>query len=108
MNDLQIWLLILSMGGVTYAIRLSMILLMGRVTLSPGLRRGLDFVPPAVFSAIILPEVVRPGGAFVSSVADPRLLAGLAAVIVAWRTRSILPTIAAGMAVLWGIGWLMA
>ncbi len=87
------------MGLITYALRLSMILLLGRIEIPVLLRRALRFVPPAVLSAIILPELVRPGGA--------RLAAGVLASIVAWRTRNTFLTVAAGLVTLWILQFLM-
>ncbi len=98
-----LWLTMLGMGAITYAIRLSLILLWERVSLPPAMARALRFVPPAVLSAIIFPEVLRHDGALNFSLGNARLVAGLVALLVAWRTRSALLTIAAGMAVLWGM-----
>jgi branched-subunit amino acid transport protein len=55
-------LIILGMGVVTYAIRLSPMMLLGRVEGRPLMRRALRFVPPAVLSALIFPELLLPGG----------------------------------------------
>jgi len=98
---MTLWPTIIAMGLVTYAIRLSLILLLGRVEVSPVVRQALRLVPPAVLSAIIFPELLRPGGAFDLSLGNPRLLAGVLATLVAWRTKSVLLTIAVGMAALW-------
>jgi branched-subunit amino acid transport protein len=95
------WLIILGMGLVTYAIRLSLIALLGRMDVPPVVRRGLRFVPPAVLSAIIFPELLRPAGALDVSFGNVRLLAGILAALIAWRTKNILLTIAVGMAALW-------
>ena len=95
------WLTILGMGLVTYAIRLSLIALLGRMDVPPLVRRGLRFVPPAVLSAIIFPELLRPSGALDLSLGNVRLLAGILATLVAWRTKNVLLTIAVGMAALW-------
>jgi branched-subunit amino acid transport protein len=65
------------------------------------LRQALRFVPAAVLSAIILPEVVQPAGVLDLSLGNERLLAGLVAVVVAWYTRNVLWTIGAGMVTLW-------
>lgn len=101
---MRTWLIIAAMGLVTYALRFSMIALAGRVELPPLLKRGLRFVPPAVLSAIILPELLYPGGAFTLTLTNIRLLAGVLATLVAWRTRNVLLTIAAGMAAFWILG----
>ena len=98
---MTLWLTIIASGGVTYAIRLSFIVLLGRVALPEVLRRGLRFVPPAVLAAIILPELVLRQGRLDLAPTNPRLLAGLLAGVIAWRTRNVLLTIGVGMAGLW-------
>ena len=95
------WLIIFGMGIVTYAIRLSLIVLLGRLDVPPLVQRALRFVPPAVLSAIILPEVLRPGGALDISFGNDRLIAGVLAAGVAWRTRNVFLSIAVGMVALW-------
>jgi branched-subunit amino acid transport protein len=94
-------LIILSMGAVTYAIRLSLIMLLGRVEVPPLVQRALRFVPPAVLSAIIFPELLQPGGTLNLSLGNPRLLAGALAALVAWRSKNVLLAIALGMLALW-------
>ncbi len=98
---MTIWLTIFCMGLVTYLIRLSLIAAVGRIDVPPLVQRGLRFVPPAVLSAIIFPELLRPGGALDLSMGNLRLLAGLLATLVAWRTKNVLLTIAVGMVALW-------
>ncbi len=99
------WLTIVGMGIITYAIRLAPVLLLERFELNPQARQALKFVPVAVLSAIILPELVMPEGVLDLSPANGRWLAGLAAIIVAWRTKNVLWTIVVGMAALWLIQW---
>jgi branched-subunit amino acid transport protein len=60
-------------------------------------------VPPAVLSAITLPELLIRDGQLAVSADNFRLIAGIAAIVVAWRTRQVLPTLIAGMIVLWGL-----
>jgi branched-subunit amino acid transport protein len=98
---MTLWLTMLGMGMVTYAIRLSFILLLGRVEIPARIRQALRFVPPAVLSAIIFPELLQPQGRLDLSPGNVRLLAGLLAALVAWRTKNILLTIAVGMGALW-------
>jgi branched-subunit amino acid transport protein len=57
-------------------------------------------VPPAALTAIILPEMLTPGGTIDISFGNLRLIAGLLAIIVAWRTKNILLTILIGMVAL--------
>lgn len=98
---MNLWLLILGMGAITFAIRLSMILLLGRVEMPAWLQRALRFVPPAVLSAIVFPELLRPQGSLDVSLGNERLLAGVLAALIAWRTKNVLLTIAVGMGALW-------
>ncbi len=103
------WLPALVVAGlVTFLTRLSFIALLGRVKLPLVFLRALRFVPPAVLSAIIFPEVFVRGGAVDLHPRNARLLAGVVAALVAWRTRSVLLTIAVGMAALWAVQALLA
>jgi branched-subunit amino acid transport protein len=96
----KFWLIMLAAGLATFGIRLSFIVLIGQREIPPQVSRFLRFVPPAVLSAIIFPEVLIRDGAFELSLGNPRLLAALASALVAWKTKNIVLTIAAGMAVL--------
>jgi branched-subunit amino acid transport protein len=91
------WLVMLAAGLATYLIRLSFIYLFGRVDAPAWLRRALRFVPPAVLTAIIFPELLIPGGRLDISYANPRLLAGVLAGLIAWKTKNVILTIAVGM-----------
>ena len=95
--------LIVGMGVVTYAIRLSLILLLGRLKVPPLVQRALRFVPPAVLSALIFPELLLPGGTIMLSLGNARLLAGVLAGVVAWQSKNVLLAIGVGMAALWAL-----
>ena len=92
---------IIGMGLITYALRLSLFLLPERVILPPWLLRSLRYVPAAVLSAIILPELLLSNGTLDISLSNDRLLAGIVAIIVAWRVRNVFVVVAAGMVILW-------
>jgi len=95
------WPALLVGGLLTFLIRLSFIALLGRIEVPPLLARALRFVPAAVLTAIIVPELLMHDGAVDLSPGNLRLLAGLAATGVALRTRSVALTIVAGMGALW-------
>ena len=103
----EIWLTIIFAGLLTFLTRLSFIFLLGRWQLPLGLARALRFVPPAVLSAIIFPEVLINGGGLHLGADNLRLWAALLAALVAWRTRSVLLTIAVGMGALYLLTWLV-
>jgi branched-subunit amino acid transport protein len=94
MNEL---LLIIGMTLVTFGVRYPTLALVSRLRLPPVVIRALGFVPVAVLTAIVLPELVMPGGMVDVSPGNTRLIAGMVAVLIAWRTRSLLLTIVAGM-----------
>lgn len=95
------WLVLLACGALTFATRLSFIAAEGRYAAPAWFRNMLPFVPIATLTAIIVPELARPGGAWDLSLRNGRLVAGLAAIAIAVATRSVLFTIAGGFAVLW-------
>lgn len=97
---MNIWLVMILSGLVTYGIRLSFIQLFGKIEVPLWLGRALRFVPPAVLSAIIFPEILMPNGMLDISSDNLRLFAGALAAFVAWRTRNVLLTILVGMAFL--------
>ncbi len=97
---MSLWLIIFLAGLITFATRLSFIYLLGHVEMPDWFRRSLRFVPVAVLSAITLPELADRNGAIQLSWHNPQLLAGLAAVLVAWRTKNVVLTLLAGVMVL--------
>jgi branched-subunit amino acid transport protein len=103
MPPLTLWFVIVAMGALTYAMRVSVIAFLGGGALPDIVRRALRFVPPAVLAAIVLPELLLPGGAITAPLANPRLAAGLVAIGVAWRTKNVFLTIGVGIGVLWGL-----
>jgi len=97
MSRAELWLVLLGGLVVTYATRLSFIAFVPFERMPARLRQGLRLVPSAVLAALITPELLRPAGVFDLSLGNQRLLAGILAWLVAWRTRSAWLTIATGM-----------
>lgn len=94
---MNIWLVMLLGGLITFGMRFSLIYLFGRFHVPEALRKALHYVPPAVLSAIIFPELFIRNETLNLSLDNYRLMAGLVAILVAWFTKSILITILAGM-----------
>lgn len=101
MNTLTLWIIVIVSGVLTFGIRLSFIALVGDRALPALARRTLRFVPVAVLSAIIVPELVVRQGTVNLAPTNPRLLVGVIAILIAWRTKNALLTIAVGMVALW-------
>jgi branched-subunit amino acid transport protein len=89
------------MLAVTFFTRFTMIALLGKVDLPPWAQRAFRLVLPAVMMAIVLPAVLIKGGALVTTPLNPRLISVLVAGVVAWRSKNMVYTLLAGMAVLW-------
>lgn len=92
------WLLILGMAAVTFGVRYPMLAIIGRLRLPDLALRALRYVPIAVLTAIVAPAALMPQGDL-DLTPNAHLIGGLAAVLVAWRTRNLLLTIVTGMVV---------
>jgi branched-subunit amino acid transport protein len=98
---MDLWLIIIGMGLVTFGIRLVPIVLLGRIEIPLIVQRALRFVPSAVLTAIFVPELLYRDSQVDVALTNARLLAGLIAIVVAWRTKNALITIGVGMIALW-------
>jgi branched-subunit amino acid transport protein len=93
--------LIVGMAIVTFAIRYSMIAVLGRWDIPPVLRGTLRYVPIAAFAAIIVPALFTQTDGVATGFDNARLIAGVIATLVAVFTRQIALTFIAGMSVMW-------
>lgn len=103
-SDLTIWSAIIVIAVVTYGLRLSFILTLDRLDTIPAWFEGvIQYVPPAVFAALILPAIIE--FSLLPSVRidydGAKLLAGGVAALVAWYTENVLATIGIGLLTLW-------
>lgn len=90
------WLVIALVGAGTFAIRASFLLLADRVAALPeSAQDALRMIPPAALAALVAPALLRPDGHV--DPFDPRALAGLLAIVVAWRTRNVIATVVVGL-----------
>jgi branched-subunit amino acid transport protein len=103
---MNIWLVMLAGGLITFGMRFSLIYLFGRFEIPETMRRALHYVPPAVLSAIVVPELLLQDGGLNLSFENVRLLAGVIAIVTAWFSRNTLLTILVGMAALLLLGWM--
>ena len=103
-----IWLVMVAAGVLTFLTRFSFIAISGRWFPPAGFRRALQFVPVAVMTAIIVPEVFMAGGKIAYSPGNPRFIAAAIALAVACKTRNTILTIVVGMLVFWLLSFLAA
>jgi branched-subunit amino acid transport protein len=98
----RIWTAVVLAGIGTYAMRASFLAFAHRLAdVPPAVQRLLRQIPPAALASIVLPALLRPEGTL--DVTQPRLVAGIAAALVAWRTRNVALTLVVGMAVVMAI-----
>ena len=60
---LKLWVVIIAVGLLNYASRLSFIAFFARRTMPPALARALKFVPAAMLTALVMPMIVAPSAA---------------------------------------------
>lgn len=96
MNDV---LIIGGMAAVTLLIRYPILAVISRVRLPDSAIKALRFVPVAVLTAIIVPEMLAPADRIDLALSNAYLYAGILAAVIAWRTRNLLATIVIGMAI---------
>ena len=107
MSNETVWLVMLVGGAGTFFARYSFFWLSGRRQLSEKWGQVLRFVPPAVLAALIAPGIVMPGIESGEGLLNPRFLAALIAIVVAWKTRGVMMTFVVGMVSLWLLQGLM-
>jgi branched-subunit amino acid transport protein len=102
------WIIIVAVAVINFLSRLSFIAVFARVDMPPLVGRALRFVPAAMLTAIVVPPIVFATPATLAfSYTNPKLVAALVAAAIAWRTKNVTLTIAAGMAALWAVQWLL-
>ena len=94
------WALIAGAALVAFLSRAIFIVPGSHLRLPATAERALRYAPAAALMAIVAPDLALVHGALSISIENPKLIAGLVAFGLAAGTRSILATIAGGMAVL--------
>ncbi|BAM00606.1 MULTISPECIES: AzlD domain-containing protein [Caldilinea] len=89
--------LVAGMATVTFLIRWPTLALVSRITLPKPLVDALQFIPPAVLAAIVVPAMLTPNGALDLHPGNAYLIAGVVSGLLAWRTHNLLATILFGM-----------
>ena len=95
------WFSILIAGILTYFTRMTMIALVSRDMLGNKVKAVLEYVPSAVFPAIIFPAVfINDYGSFIE-ISDPKIYGALVAIVVGYFSKNIIATILAGLISYW-------
>ena len=95
------WFSIIIAGILTYFMRMTMIALVDRDMLGDKIKAVLEYVPSAVFPAIIFPAIfISDYGAFVE-MNDPKIFGAIVAIIVGYFSKNIIATILSGLISYW-------
>ncbi|MEO1296616.1 MAG: AzlD domain-containing protein [Cyanobacteria bacterium J06636_16] len=89
--------LIGGMTLVTFSIRYVLLAMSGRFNLPPRLLQALNYVPPAVLTAIVVPIVLVEGDSLWIALGNARLVGAIATVAVGFWRKNLLLTIVVGM-----------
>ena len=92
---------IIAAGILTYFTRMTMIALISKDMLWDKIKAVLEYVPSAVFPAIIFPGIfINDFGTFIE-MNDPKIFGALVAVIVGYFSKNVIATIFSGLLSYW-------
>ena len=94
---------ILGMALVTSLPRILPLLMLSVERIPSWLRTWLEYIPVAVLAAMLLPSLLVKDGSLNVSGNNLYLWAALPCFVVAWRTRSLLWTVASGLLVVMAV-----
>ena len=101
MADWEIWVVILVLGVATACTRSVFWLVGHKVTIPPRVQEMLRYAPACALAAIVFPDMLLgPQDELQLALANPKLLAGVAALVFYLWRRAMLQTIVFGMLVL--------
>ena len=88
-------------GILTYFTRMPMIALISRDMLGDKIKAVLEYVPSAVFPAIIFPGIFINDFGTPIEMNDPKIFGALVAVIVGYFSKNVIATIFSGLLSYW-------
>ena len=101
------WFSIILSGIVTYFSRMAMVALIDREMLRTKVKEVLNYVPAAVFPAIIFPGVFFNDLGLMVEITDPKIYGALIALIVGFFSKNVIATILSGLLSYWFIIFLI-
>ena len=93
--------IILGMFLVTYGTRFIVLKYFSTKKMHDVLKSALNYVPPVVLTAIIIPTVLFQNDYIFFNLKNNALIAGILTSIIAVKTKHLLSTIVLGMAIFW-------
>ena len=96
MEDASLWV-ILGLAAATFALRYVPFATLARLSLPAWVEEWLRLVPGAVLAATLAQTLLMPEGRWLLPWRNAHLLAAVPAILIAWRTRSVVATMAVGV-----------
>ena len=93
--------LIIYAGIITFFTRFIMIALLKKDTLSEKTKTILSYVPSAIFPAIIFPAIFLDNSGSLDIESNPKIVAAIVAIIIAYLSKNIIATIFSGLISYW-------
>ncbi|MEW6377891.1 MAG: AzlD domain-containing protein [Thermodesulfobacteriota bacterium] len=100
----EILILILGMSLVTFFPRFFPMAFLTRWTLPERVKKGLEYFPIAILSAIVFPILFFDGEAKFE-IQPQYILAAIPIFIFSWKVRSLWGSVILGMLIYWGLGF---
>lgn len=100
------WIIVGTMV-VTVIPRVAPLVLLSRIKLPAVVEKWLGYVPIAVLAALLAQSVAMPGGRLDLTLSNPALLAAVPVLAVAALTRSLIGTVATGVAIMAFLRWMV-
>jgi len=97
LSDFEIWSVIIALTLITILMRSSFLMLGDYFPLPERVQHGLRYAPVCALIALVTPELFLTQGALDVSLANPKLIAGIAAAVITLTTRSMIAAMAIGM-----------
>ena len=98
---MSIWISIIVAGLINYLTRLSSVLFIKPQKLNSTLKIVLNYVPSAVFPAIIFPAVFLDNNGLLVEFNDPKVIATIIAFLIGILTKNLTLTIFIGLISYW-------
>ena len=102
----DILLLILGMALVTFLPRFFPIAFLNRRVLPEKVKKGLEYFPISILSAIVFPILFSNGGGKIE-IQPQYLIAAIPVFLFAWKVKSLWGSVILGMAIYWGLGFVL-
>jgi branched-subunit amino acid transport protein len=98
--------LILGMAIVTFLPRFLPMAFLTRMAIPEKVKRGLDYIPIAILSAIVFPILFSTGKGKVG-IEPHSFLAAIPVFVLAYKVKSLWGSVILGMLVYWGLGYIL-